>query len=285
MTGMTRKRFGHAAFQVLFWLVVAIILFYVLFPFYWAVKTSLTAPGDLARTALHWFPDRPVLSNYVEVFRIQPFGRNLLNSLMVAVGTVLVSLLLSAPAAYALGKFRFKGKLPVMYVILAVSVFPQIAVLPGLYAVVKWLHLYNTWVALILSYLIFTLPFTVWTLTTFVRQIPTELEEAAVIDGASPLGTLFRVLLPVMTPALVTTGLLAFINAWNEFLFALTFTSDNTARTVPVAIGMFTGASQHESPFTLIMAASVVVTVPLIALVLVFQRKIVEGLTAGAVKG
>jgi trehalose/maltose transport system permease protein len=282
---MTGRRFGHAAFQALFWLVVAMILFYVLFPFYWAVKTSLTPPGDLARTALDWFPDHPVLSNYVEVFRIQPFGRNLINSLMVAVGTVLVSLLLSAPAAYAVGKFRFKGKTPLMYVILAVSVFPQIAVLPGLYAVVKWLHLYNTWAALILSYLIFTLPFTVWTLTTFVREIPTELEEAAVIDGASPLVTLFRVLLPVMKPALVTTGLLAFINAWNEFLFALTFTSDNSARTVPVAIGMFTGASQHESPFTLIMAASVVVTVPLIALVLIFQRKIVEGLTAGAVKG
>jgi len=282
---MTRKRFGHAVFQVVFWLVVAIILFYVLFPFYWAVKTSLTPAGDLARTALDWFPDRPVLSNYLEVFRAQPFGRNLVNSLMVAVGTVLVSLLLSAPAAYALGKFRFRGKVLLMYVILAVSVFPQIAVLPGLYAVVKWLHLYNTWLALILSYLIFTLPFTVWTLTTFVREIPTELEEAAVIDGASPLVTLFRVLLPVMTPALVTTGLLAFINAWNEFLFALTFTSDNSARTVPVAIGMFTGASQHESPFALLMAASVVVTVPLIALVLIFQRKIVEGLTAGAVKG
>jgi trehalose/maltose transport system permease protein len=204
---------------------------------------------------------------------------------MVSAGTVLVSLLLAAPAAYAFGKFRFKGKAPLMYVILAVSVFPQIAVLPGLYAVVKWFHLYNTWGALIMSYLIFTLPFTVWTLTTFVRQIPTELEEAAVMDGASPLVTLFRVLLPVMTPALVTTGLLAFINAWNEFLFALTFTSDNGARTVPVAIGMFSGASQHESPFTLVMAASVVVTVPLIALVLIFQRKIVEGLTAGAVKG
>jgi trehalose/maltose transport system permease protein len=282
---MTRKRFGHAAFQVVFWLVVAIILFYVLFPFYWAVKTSLTPAGELARTALDWFPDRPVLSNYVEVFRIQPFGRNLVNSLMVAVGTVLVSLLLSAPAAYALGKFRFRGKLPLMYVILAVSVFPQIAVLPGLYAMVKLFHLYNTWAALILSYLIFTLPFTVWTLTMFVRQIPNELEEAAVIDGASPLGTLFRVLLPVMAPALVTTGLLAFINAWNEFLFALTFTSDNTARTVPVAIGMFTGASEHENPFTLITAASVVVTVPLIALVFAFQRRIVEGLTAGAVKG
>jgi trehalose/maltose transport system permease protein len=282
---MTRNRLGHTAFQIVFWLVVAIILFYVLFPFYWALKTSLTPADELARTALQWFPDHPVLSNYVEVFRIQPFGRNLVNSLLVAAGTVLLSLILSAPAAYALGKFRFKGKRPLMYTILAVSVFPQIAVLPGLYAVVKWLHLYNTWGALILSYLIFTLPFTVWTLTAFVRHIPTELEEAAIIDGASPLGTLVRVMLPIMTPALVTTGLLAFINAWNEFLFALTFTSDNSARTVPVAIGMFSGASQHESPFALIMAGSVVVTVPLVALVLVFQRKIVEGLTAGAVKG
>jgi trehalose/maltose transport system permease protein len=282
---MIRKRIAQASVQAVFWLVVAIILFYVLFPFYWTVKTSLTPPDDLARSALDWFPDHPVLSNYLEVFRVQPFGRNLLNSLMVAVGAVLVSLLLSAPAAYAFGRFRFMAKRPLMYVILAVSVFPQIAVLPGLYAMVKLFHLYNTWWALILSYLIFTLPFTVWTLTTFVRQIPAELEEAAVIDGASPLGTLFRVLLPVMMPALVTTGLLAFINAWNEFLFALTFTSDNRARTVPVAIGMFTGASQHESPFTLIMAASVVVTVPLITLVLIFQRKIVEGLTAGAVKG
>ena len=282
---MTRKRLKHTAFQIVFWTVVSIILFYVLFPFYWAVKTSLTPAGDMARTALDWFPDHPVLSNYVEVFKAQPFGRNLLNSLMVSVGTVLVSLLLSAPAAYAFGKFRFRGKLPLMYVILAVSVFPQIAVLPGLYTVVKWFHLYNTWAALILSYLIFTLPFTVWTLTTFVREITSELEEAAAIDGASPLVTLFRVMLPVMKPALVTTGLLAFINAWNEFLFALSFTSDNTARTVRVAIGMFTGASEHESPFPLLMAASVLVTVPLIALVFIFQRKIVSGLTAGAVKG
>lgn len=282
---MSRRRLGQVAFQLVFWLVVAVILFYVLFPFYWALKTSLTPSGELADSALHWFPDHPTLSNFVDVFRAQPFGRNLLNSLAVAMGTVVVSLLLAAPAAYALGKFRFMGKRPLMYTILAVSVFPQIALLPGLYAVIKWMHLYNSWGALVLSYLIFTLPFTVWTLTAFVRQIPTELEEAAIMDGATPLGTLFRVLLPVMTPALVTTGLLAFINAWNEFLFALTFTSDNSARTVPVAIAMFTGGSEHESPFSLIMAGSVLVTVPLVVLVLIFQRKIVDGLTAGAVKG
>jgi trehalose/maltose transport system permease protein len=280
----TRRRTGWLIW-IPFWVIAAAILFYVLFPFYWAVKTSLTLPGDLPRTALYWFPDRPTLRNYVDVFRGQPFGQNLWNSLVVAVATVLLSLTLSSLAAYALGKFRFRGKRTLLYAILAVSVFPQIAVLPGLYSVIRGLELYNTRAALILSYLIFTLPFTVWTLTTFVRQIPDELEEAAVMDGASPLATLFRVLLPVMTPALVTTGLLAFINAWNEFLFALTFTFDNGSRTVPVAIGFFTGASHHEHPFARIMAASVVVTIPLIVLVLVFQKRIVAGLTAGAVKG
>jgi trehalose/maltose transport system permease protein len=282
---MADRRKTDWLFWVPFWTVAALILFYVLFPFYWAVKTSLTAPGDLPRTALSWFPDRPTLQNYVDVFRGQPFGRNLWNSVVVAVATVLFSLSISALAAYALGKFRFRGKRTLLYAILGVSVFPQIAVLPGLYSVIRGLELYNTRGALVLSYLIFTLPFTVWTLTTFVRQIPDELEEAAVMDGASALATLFRVLLPVMTPALVTTGLLAFINAWNEFLFALTFTFDNGSRTVPVAIAFFTGASHHEHPFARIMAASVIVTVPLIALVLVFQRRIVAGLTAGAVKG
>ncbi|ADV67372.1 carbohydrate ABC transporter permease [Deinococcus maricopensis] len=271
--------------QALFWVLIAAVLFYILFPFYWAIKTSLTNSAQLSSQALQWFPNNPTFQNYVDVFRGQPFGRNLLNSLVVAVGTVIISLLLSALSAYALGKFRFKGKSILMYIILAVSVFPQIAVLGGMYTTIRTLSLYNTWWGLMLSYMIFTLPFTVWVLTSFVRDIPTELEEAAFVDGATPMQTLFRVLLPVMTPALVTTGLLAFINAWNEFLFALTFTSDDKAKTVPVAIGQFSGASIYENPFGLIMAGSVIVTVPLIILVLIFQRNIVSGLTAGAVKG
>lgn len=275
------QRLGMAVF----YLVVAIILFYVLFPFYWALKTSLTSPAELSATALQWFPSRPTLENYVSVFQGQPFGRNLLNSFGVATGTVIISLLLSVLSAYALGKFRFRFKPALMYIILAVSVFPQIAVLGGMYTTIRALGLYNQWGGLILAYMIFTLPFTVWVLTSFVREIPGELEEAAVVDGASPLQTLFRVMLPVMTPALVTTGLLGFIAAWNEFLFALTFTTTDAARTVPVAIGSFSGASQYENPFAQIMAASVIVTVPLIILVLVFQRNIVSGLTAGAVKG
>ncbi|OWL93656.1 sugar ABC transporter permease [Deinococcus indicus] len=271
--------------QVLFWVIVVVVLFYVLFPFYWAIKTSLTPPVDLSRTALAAFPDSITFQNYVDVFRGQPFGRNLLNSLVVAVGTVLISLVLASLSAYALGKYRFRGKTALMYIILAVSVFPQIAVLGGMYSSIRALNLYNSTLGLMLSYLIFTLPFTVWVLTSFVREIPNELEEAAVVDGATPLQTLVQVLFPVMGPALVTTGLLAFINAWNEYLFALTLTSDDRARTVPVAIGSFSGASQYENPFAQIMAASVIVTIPLIILVLIFQRRIVSGLTAGAVKG
>ncbi|GAA0511829.1 carbohydrate ABC transporter permease [Deinococcus depolymerans] len=266
-----------------FYLLVLVIGVYLLAPFFWAVLTSLRSPGDLFLTPLEFIGARTTFSNYADVFANPNFQRGLIYSLIVAVGSVAISLLLGAFSAYALGRFRFSGKSIVMYVILAVSVFPQIAVLSGLYTLINNLGLYNNPLGLILSYLIFTIPFTVWVLTSFVRDIPGELEEAALVDGASPLQTLFLVLFPVMMPALVTTGLLAFINAWNEYLFALTFTSTN--RTVPVVIANYSGATQFDQPWGQIMAASIVVTVPLIILVLVFQRNIVSGLTAGAVKG
>ncbi|GGR50173.1 ABC transporter permease [Deinococcus seoulensis] len=266
-----------------FYLLVIVIGVYLLAPFFWAVLTSLRSPGDLFLTPTQFIAAKTTLSNYTEVFANPNFQRGLLQSLIVAVGSVAISLLLGAFSAYALGRFRFKGKAIVMYVILAVSVFPQIAVLSGLYTLINNFGLYNNPLGLIMSYLIFTIPFTVWVLTSFVRDIPGELEEAALVDGASPLQTLFLVLFPVMMPALVTTGLLAFINAWNEYLFALTFTSTN--RTVPVVIANYSGATQFDQPWGQIMAASIVVTVPLIILVLVFQRNIVSGLTAGAVKG
>jgi trehalose/maltose transport system permease protein len=267
-----------------FWLAVGVIVAMMLFPFYWAIVTSLKRPGDLFITPAQYWPDPVTLENYARVLS-GTFGRAILNSVVVAGGTVLVSLLIAAPAAYALGKYRIPAKSTIMYTILAVSMFPQIAVLGGLFSLIRSLGLYNTYVGLIFSYLIFTLPFTIWVLTTFVREIPDELEEAAIMDGATPLQILRLVLLPVMTPALVTTGLLAFIHAWNEFLFALTLTVDETVRTVPVAIAMFSGASEHELPWAVIMAASVIVTLPLVLLILVFQRRIVSGLTAGAVKG
>ena len=181
---------------------------------------------------------------------------------------------------------RFRGRSTLLLMtILAVSMFPQIAVLAGLFELIRFFGIFNTPFALIFAYMIFTLPFTVWILTTFMRDLPIEIEEAAIVDGATPWVIVTKVFMPLMWPALVTTGLLAFIAAWNEFLFALTFTSSNATRTVPVAIALLSGATQYEIPWGNIMAASVIVTVPLVVLVLIFQRKIISGLTAGGVKG
>jgi trehalose/maltose transport system permease protein len=169
--------------------------------------------------------------------------------------------------------------------ILGVSIFPQVAVLSGMFELIRSFGLYNTLPGLILANLMLTLPFTVWVLTTFMRELPKEIEEAAIVDGATPGIIVKRVFMPLIAPAAVTTGLLAFIVSWNEFLFALTFTLTNERRTVPPAIALMTGSSAYELPWGTIMAASVIVTLPIIALVLVFQRRIVSGLTAGAVKG
>jgi len=198
-----------------------------------------------------------------------------------------LSLAIGALGAYALGRFRFRGRLPVLYLVLSMTMFPQIAVLGALYTMITWLGLYNTLWALILTYLIFTLPFTIWVLTVFFASLPRELEEAAYVDGATPLQAFYLVLLPLVAPGLVTTGLLAFIAAWNEFLYALSFTQTPDQRTVPVAIFALspqTGGG-FEVPWGQMMAATVLVTLPLVALTFVFQRRILAGLTTGAVKG
>jgi trehalose/maltose transport system permease protein len=269
--------------RILFYLLVAFIVVYTVFPFYWAIVSSLKAGSALF--TVDFVPENPAWDNYVAVFREQPFARNILNSIVVSVSVVAISLFLAVTASYALGRVDFRGRTTLLLVILGVSMFPQVAVLSGMFELIRWLGLYNNLLGLILSYLIFTLPFTVWVLTTFMRELPKELEEAAVVDGATPWVIITKVFLPLMGPAMATTGLLAFIAAWNEFLFALTFTLSNEMRTVPPAIALIAGSSQFESPWGNIMAASVIVTVPLIVLVMIFQRKIVSGLTAGAVKG
>jgi len=269
--------------RIAFYLFLAVIVFYTVFPFYWAIVSSLKAGSDLFR--VEFWPSNPAWDNYVAVFREQPFGRNILNSVFVAVSTVVLSLSLAVAAAYALGRIQFRGRTTLLFVVLGVSMFPQIAVLSGMFELIRAMGLYNNLLALTLSYMIFTLPFTVWVLTTFMRELPKELEEAAIVDGAKPYTIVTKVFMPLMGPALATTGLLAFIAAWNEFLFALTFTLSSEQRTVPVAIALISGASSYELPWGNIMAASVIVTVPLIVLVLIFQRAIVSGLTAGAVKG
>ncbi|TPI86495.1 carbohydrate ABC transporter permease [Mesorhizobium sp. B2-8-9] len=266
-----------------FYLLLLAIVFVAVFPFYYAIVTSLKSGTELFQAGL--WPQSFSLANYRNVLTEGPFLRNLVNSLIVSGAVVAVSLLLGVTAAYALARIRFRGRSALMLAILSVSMFPQVAALAGLFEIIRALHLYNSLLALILTYMIFTLPFTVWVLSTFVRDLPVEIEEAAILDGAGPWTILTRIFLPLMWPALATTGLLAFISAWNEFLFALTFTSTNTQRTVPVAIALLSGNSQFEIPWGNIMAASVIVTVPLVVLVLVFQRRIVSGLTAGGVKG
>ncbi|MCL4764755.1 MAG: carbohydrate ABC transporter permease [Hyphomicrobiaceae bacterium] len=256
---------------------------FLLFPLYYAVLTSFKSGSELFR--VDYWPTEIDLSSYVRIWQEQPFARNILNSVLVATSVVILSLALALTAAFALGRVRFRGRKFLLYTILGVSMFPQVAVLSGLFEVIRVLGLYNNLGGLILSYMIFTLPFTVWVLTTFMRDLPVEIEEAAIMDGLSPFVIVTRVFMPLMGPAMVATGLLAFIAAWNEFLFALTFTLSNEQRTVPVAIALITGASEYELPWGNIMAASVIVTVPLIALVLAFQRRLVAGLTAGAVKG
>ncbi|MGB0385238.1 MAG: carbohydrate ABC transporter permease [Ardenticatenaceae bacterium] len=269
----------------MFWVLVALIFVYTTFPFYWAINSSLKTERELQQQPATIIPQAPTLDNYAAVFRNGAFLRGMVNSVIVAVSTVVLSLIFGSFAAYALGKLRFKGKNVWLYVILAMTMFPQISILAALYAMIRTLNL-NAITSMIITYMIFTLPFTIWVLTSFFKALPGELMQAAQVDGATPFQAFYLVLLPLTMPALVTTGLLAFIGAWNEYLFALTFTSISPeSRTVPVAIATFAGEIARQEPFGEIMAGSVVVTVPLVILVLIFQNRIVEGMTAGAVKG
>ena len=269
------QRVGFAA-------LLAVIVLIAVFPFYYAIISSFQAGSELFEVNYLAVPD---LANYAAVFTEQPFGRNILNSVVVAFVVVAISLGLGVTAAFALARVHFRGRGLLLVTILSVSMFPQVAVLSGMFELIRSLGLYNSLAGLILANMLLTLPFTVWVLTTFMRELPRELEDAAYMDGATPFQVIRYVFLPLLGPAMAATGLLAFIVAWNEFLFALTFTLSNEMRTVPVAIALITGASTYELPWGNIMAASVIVTIPLIALVLVFQRRIVAGLTAGAVKG
>jgi len=279
------RRASRLLERLFFYLLVVFVVVYSVFPFYWAVISSFKPSDALFSPDPSFLPVPFTLEHYENVFLQANFGRNLLNSLIVAGGATLLSLVLGVLAAYALGRLPFPPKNAVMYIVLSMTMFPQIAVLGGLFLLLRQTGLFNTHLGLILTYLLFTLPFTVWVLVGYFKGLPRELEEAAYVDGATPLQTLLKVMLPLTGPGLVTTGLLAFIAAWNEYLFALTFTVGDSVKTVPPAIASFGGATPFEIPWGSIMAASVVVTVPLVVLVLIFQQRIVAGLTAGAVKG
>ncbi len=267
----------------LLWIAVVLIMIFCLFPFYWLINTSLKTGSDLSSAKL--LPPHPSLKNYSSIFRNDDFIKALRNSAIISLTTTVIALVIGSFAAYALARLRFPLKFLLLGAILSITTFPPIAIAAPVFKLWTDIGLYNSYLGLILPDLTFTLPLTIYILTSFFREIPRELEEAALVDGATYFQSFRKVVIPLAAPGLVTAGLLAFIFVWNEFLFAITLTSSANRRPVPAAIAFFTGSQQFEIPLGTISAASVVVTVPLIALVLLFQKRIVAGLTAGAVKG
>jgi trehalose/maltose transport system permease protein len=281
---LTQKRIVELVTRGFFWLLVLAIAFYTMAPFAYAISISFRTNAQVLVSA-RYLPESLKLINYQNLLEDKDFMHTMLNSSIVATVTVLLALVVGSFAAYALGRVQFRGRMVVLYTVLAMTMFPQISILSGLFAIVNQLNIFGSTAALMFTYPIFTLPFTVWVLSSFFQGLPAEIEQAALVDGATPFQTFWRILVPLTAPALVTTGLLAFIAAWNEYLFALTFTLVNkSAQTVPVAIANF-GGYGYEIPVADKIAATVIVTIPVLVLVLIFQRRIIEGLTAGAVKG
>src|SRR6266480_4362273 len=293
---LRRTPVGRFVTKLPFWLLIAAILVYAIFPFYWAIRSAFTPESEHFRTPVNYFPKHLTIANFRGALSESTFQHALINSTIVAGSVTLISLAIGSLAAYALGRFRFRGRSAVLYLMLSMTIFPQIAILGALYTMISGSHivgflhlpnLYDSPWALVFSYMIFTLPFTIWVLTSFMRALPVDLEEAAYVDGATPLQVFWKVLLPLIAPGLVTTGLLAFIAAWNEYLYAVSFIQSPNHYTVPVAIVSFSGTSGNafQFPWGTVMAATIVVTLPLIVATLVLQRRILAGLTAGAVKG
>jgi ABC-type glycerol-3-phosphate transport system permease component len=263
-------------------LAVAVVLAIMLFPIYWMVISSLTPDARIAGGAA-LVPRSLVLDHYRALFDGRDFWTPIRNSLVVAGVTTALCVALGALCAYALARLKFRGKVPMLAFVLAVSMFPQISIVSPLYLLLRELRLINTYPGLVLPYLTFAMPLTIWLLVAFFRQLPAELEEAALMDGASRLRTLREIILPLAWPGLATTAILTFLYCWNEFLFALSFTLGPERYTVPVAIALFRG--RYQVPWGEILAAAAVATAPVVAIVLVAQRRIVSGLTSGAVKG
>ncbi|HEY7614527.1 MAG TPA: carbohydrate ABC transporter permease [Gemmatimonadales bacterium] len=263
-------------------LVVAALVLAVAFPFFRAVAGSLTPEAQLFGGAPLW-PDPPVFYHYKALFTERQFWLPIRNSLIVAGATTLLCVTLGSFCAYALARLRFRGKALLLGAILAVSMFPQIAVVSPLFLLLRSVRLIDTYPGLILPYLTFAMPLTVWLLVGYFRQLPAELEEAAMVDGASRFRAFREVIVPLALPGLAATAILTFVYSWNEFLFALSFTLGPERQTVPVAIALFRG--QYQVPWGQVLAAAIVATAPVAVLVLAFQRRIVQGLTAGAVKG
>ncbi|MBL4937344.1 carbohydrate ABC transporter permease [Clostridium sp. YIM B02515] len=266
-----------------FYVFIVIFLIIIIFPFYWEFITSIKKPDEIFGSFTRFWPKHSTLESYKLVFTARPFGKFLWNSFVISSLTTIVAIVFASFAAYAIARLKFKGKSIILGLVLAVSMFPQISTISPIYMFMKAMGLRDTYIGLIIPYTTFALPLAIWNLTTFFKEIPFSLEEAARIDGASPMQTFARIIVPLAAPGTFTTAILVFIAAWNEFLFALTINTKDIRKTVPVAITMFQG--QYTIPWGETAAATVIVTIPLIILVLLFQKRIVAGLTSGAVKG
>lgn len=271
---------------ILLWMAIIFVILFSLAPALWQLLTSFKVNEDISKLPTIYFPSRITLNHYVELFtRNPPFWRYILNSAFVSILSTAFALGIGAPAAYALARLRPKGQNIILASILVVTLFPGILLFFGLLEIVQLLHLGNNYLALIIPYTAINLPLTILVLRSFFEQLPKDLEDSARVDGYNTWQTLTQIILPMTLPALVTTGILTFIFAWNEFIFALTFITREGMKTIPVAAAQLSGASSYEIPYGPIAAATVLGTLPLVLLVLFFQRKIVQGLTAGAVKG
>lgn len=265
-----------------FWVIILFFLVYSIFPFYWALNTSLKTEAEIAATPITITPANPTLENYDSIAGNQQFIQSIINSAIVAISATLLSIAIGSLAAYALGRYRFQGRNMMRYLVLVMSLFPTIAVLPGLLSVVTDLGLTGNILSLIITYPIFTLPTTTWALIVFFQGLPGDIEQAAYVDGASTLQLFYKILLPLAMPVLLTTGLLTFVGVWSEYLLAQAFTAINPeARTVTVAI-KFLASQLNDGE---LMAGAVFLAVPLIMVIYFTQRQFIQNTTEGAVKG
>ncbi len=261
----------------------AIFLIVIVFPFYWLIVTSVKDPADISLIPIELWPSRFSGDFYKNVFLEHHLMTYLGNSVIVAAGTMIVTILIAFPAAYAFSRINFKFKKTVKNFILVSNMFPIIAIVTPMFIIFKNMHLVNTYAGLIIPSVIITLPMSIWTLAAFIDTLPYELEESAMIDGCNRMQAVFYTVLPLSAPGIFTTAIIAFITAWNEFMFSLILVTKDAMRTVPIAISLFPG--QYTVPWGDMSAASVVATIPIIIVVLIFQKKIVSGLTSGSVKG
>ena len=267
------------------WIGAAAIVLYTLFPVAWMVSLSLKPSADLANQSFFPTDFGFSLENYKTVFQDELFTSALRNSFGISLISTTISVILATFAAYAIARLNFSGKRLVLSMALAIAMFPVVSLVGPLFDVWRTIGLYDTWLGLIIPYMSFTLPLSIWTLSAFFREIPWEMEQAAQVDGATSWQAFRKVIVPLAAPGVFTAAILTFFFAWNDFVFGISLTSSEAARPVPASLAFFTGASQFTQPTAAISAAAVVVTVPIIILVLLFQRKIVAGLTSGAVKG